>query len=308
MSESEWPQAGRERLIVPAPVGITGTGMANPEKELMRKLDERHVMMMGDNPALARFPAKPTLLDFFKLRLQPVTARHLLTSAARAAEAGQSEKVVLACLLHDISNGALIRSDHGYWGAQMIAPYVDEEVAWAVKYHQALRYFPDESVGYDYPESYHRFFGADYTPPAYLRRDAEYARGHRWYMTSRLITLYDIYFSTIPLCRTWSVSKTSSGGIFVSLTKGSASTLPQARICGGPSYGRTISYDRRRSRTRGRRRRDRSTADQVQRCGGSEAAGRHRGALQHRWIVSARRAQHSRPLGHRGVLRGEAGG
>jgi hypothetical protein len=194
MSESEWPQAGRERLIVPAPVGITGTGMANPEKELMRKLDERHVMMMGDNPALARFPAKPTLLDFFKLRLQPVTAKHLLTSAARAAEAGQSEKVVLACLLHDISNGALIRSDHGYWGAQMIAPYVDEEVAWAVKYHQALRYFPDESVGYDYPESYHRFFGADYTPPAYLRRDAEYARRHRWYMTSRLITLYDIYF------------------------------------------------------------------------------------------------------------------
>jgi HD domain len=160
----------------------------------MRKLDERHVMMMGDNPALARFPAKPTLLDFFKLRLQPVTAKHLLTSAARAAEAGQSEKVVLACLLHDISNGALIRSDHGYWGAQMIAPYVDEEVAWAVKYHQALRYFPDESVGYDYPESYHRFFGADYTPPAYLRRDAEYARRHRWYMTSRLITLYDIYF------------------------------------------------------------------------------------------------------------------
>jgi hypothetical protein len=194
MSESEWPQAGRERLIVPAPVGITGTGMANPEKELLRKLDERHVMMMGDNPALPRFPAKPTLLDFFKLRLQPVTAKHLLTSAGRAAQAGQSEKVVLACLLHDISNGPLIRSDHGYWGAQMIAPYVDEEVAWAVKSHQALRYFPDESVGYDYPESYHRFFGADYTPPAYLRRDAEYARGHRWYMTSRLITLYDIYF------------------------------------------------------------------------------------------------------------------
>jgi len=194
MSESEWPQSGRERMVIPAPVGICGTGIANPEEEMVRKLDERHVMMMGDNPALARFPSKPTLLDFFKLRLQPITVRHLLTSASRALDAGQSERVVLACLLHDISNGALIRSDHGYWGAQMIAPYVDEEIAWAVRYHQALRYYQDESVGYAYPESYHRFFGADYTPPAYIRRDAEYARGHRWYMTSRLITLYDIYF------------------------------------------------------------------------------------------------------------------
>jgi len=195
MSESsKWPQAGRERMIVPAPVGICGTGIANPEEGLLRKLDGQHVMMMGDNPALARFPPRPTLLDFFKLRFQQVTARHLLTSASRALDAGQSEKIVLACLLHDISNGALIRSDHGYWGAQMIAPYVDEEIAWAVRYHQALRYYPDESVGYVYPESYHRFFGADYTPPDYIRRDAEYARAHRWYMTSRLITLYDIYF------------------------------------------------------------------------------------------------------------------
>jgi len=194
MTESQWPQPGRERLIVPAPVGICGTGAANPEEGLLRKLDERHVMMMGDNPALARFPAKPTLLDFFKLRLQPITVKHLLTSASRALDAGQSEKVVLACLLHDISNGALIRSDHGYWGAQLIAPYVDEEIAWAVRYHQALRYYPDESDGYAYPDSYRRFFGADYAPPAYILRDAEYARGHRWYMTSRLVTLYDIYF------------------------------------------------------------------------------------------------------------------
>ena len=104
------------------------------------------------------------------------------------------EKVVLACLLHDISNACLIRADHGYWGAQMIAPYVDEEVAWAVQYHQALRYFPDESVGYAYPESYVRFFGEDFVPPDYLKRDADHARAHRWYMSARAVTLYDIYF------------------------------------------------------------------------------------------------------------------
>ncbi len=194
MCEPEWPQSGRERMIVPAPVGIRGTNIANPEPQLIARLDADHVMMMGDNPDLPRMPEKPSLLDFFRYRFQGITARHLLTSAGRALDEGQDEKVVLACLLHDISNGCLIRSDHGYWGAQMIAPYVDEEIAWAVQYHQPLRYFADEAVGYAYPESYHRFFGPDYVPPAYIREDADYARSHRWYMTSRLVTLYDIYF------------------------------------------------------------------------------------------------------------------
>lgn len=67
-------------------------------------------------------------------------------------------------------------------------------MAWVVQYHQALRYFADESVGYAYPESYIRFFGADYMPPDYIRRDAEYARKHRWYMSARLVTINDIYF------------------------------------------------------------------------------------------------------------------
>jgi len=192
--DHDWPQKGRERMIVPAPVGVRGTGRPDVEPELLAKLDADHVMMMGDNPALPVMPERPGLLDFFRLRFQGITARHLLTSAGRALDDGHDEKVVLACLLHDISNGCLIRTDHGYWGAQMIAPYVDEEVAWAVRYHQALRYFADESVGYRYPESYERFFGPDYVPPEYIRRDAGEARAHRWYMSSRLVTLYDIYF------------------------------------------------------------------------------------------------------------------
>jgi hypothetical protein len=28
----------------------------------------------------------------------------------------------------------------------------------------------------------------------YIRRDADEARAHRWYMTSRSVTLFDIYF------------------------------------------------------------------------------------------------------------------
>jgi hypothetical protein len=189
-----WPQSGRIRLIRPAPVGEVGTDRPFDEMAMLAQLSESAVAMMGDNPALPRMPAKPKLLDFFKHRFTDITVRHLLASAKRALDDGQEEKIILACLLHDISNGCLIRTDHGYWGAQMIAPYVSEEIAFAVQYHQSLRYFPDESVGYEYPESYARFFGADYVPPEYIRRDAEYARAHRWYMSARLVTLNDIYF------------------------------------------------------------------------------------------------------------------
>ena len=79
------------------------------------------------------------------------------------------EKVVLACLLHDICVSNLIRTDHGYWCAQMVRPYVDEEIAWAIEAHQSLRFFPDESVGYEYPEAYIRYFGADYKVEPYIQ-------------------------------------------------------------------------------------------------------------------------------------------
>jgi hypothetical protein len=189
-----YPQAGRRRMIAPNPVGWVGTGVTDPEKPLLAQMGPDAVFMMGDNPALPRMPKKPTLLDFFRLRFGDLTFRHLLTSAKKALDDGHEEKIVIAAMLHDISNGCLIRADHGYWGAQMIAPYVSEEVAWAVQKHQALRYFADESVGYAYPESYHKFFGPDYVPPEYIRKEHEQARAHRWYMTSRLITLYDVYF------------------------------------------------------------------------------------------------------------------
>ncbi|MGE4429457.1 MAG: HD domain-containing protein [Sphingobium sp.] len=192
--DRDFPQAGRERMIVPAPVGRIGTGIPDPEPDLLGRMDAGHVFMMGDNPALPRMPEKPKLVDFFRHRFSDIAVRHLTVSAKRALDDGMEEKVVIACLLHDISNGCFVRSDHGYWGAQMIAPYVDEEVAWAVQYHQPLRYFADEAVGYSYPASYDAFFGPDYDPPDYIRRDAELARNHRWYMTSRLVTLYDIYF------------------------------------------------------------------------------------------------------------------
>jgi hypothetical protein len=148
-------------------------------------------LLMGQDPRLPAMPDKPTLLDFFKYRFRPT--QHLMQSARLALKAGYSEKVVLACLLHDIAVIGFIRCDHGYWAAQLLEPYVDEEVSWAIRYHQALRFFPDEAAGYEYPELYVRFFGADYNPPAYIHRDHEIAKKHRWYDTSRAITVNDLY-------------------------------------------------------------------------------------------------------------------
>ncbi len=192
-ADEGFPQAGRERMILPQPIAVTGTGADYPEKEFLGKMSPERVFMMGDNPALPRMPKAPKLLDFFRLRFSDITFRHLLQSAKTALDAGQNEAVVTACLLHDISNGCLLRTDHGYWSSQLVAPYVSEEVAWAVKYHQALRYFADESVGFKYPDAYNQFFGPDYEPPEYIQLAHREAKAHRWYMTSRLITIYDVY-------------------------------------------------------------------------------------------------------------------
>ena len=148
-------------------------------------------VLMGDDPRLPPMPEKPTLMDFFKYRFGP--AAHLLQSARHAVKGGLSEKMVLACLLHDISTIGFIRGDHGYWGAQLVEPYVDEEVTWAIRAHQVLRFYPDESVGYEYPKSYIALFGEDYRVDPYIEEDYKRMRAHRWYMAGRQITLNDIY-------------------------------------------------------------------------------------------------------------------
>jgi hypothetical protein len=139
---------------------------------------------------LELLPARPTLIDFFRLRFAPAT--HALQSADLATTAGLDEEIILACLLHDLGQ-SLIKTDHGWWGAQLVEPYVSEKVAFAIKYHQALRFFPDASVGYDYPEQYNFIFGRDYIPPAYIKEAYEYCRNHRWYMAARMITVNDLY-------------------------------------------------------------------------------------------------------------------
>jgi hypothetical protein len=166
-------------------LGSSGSGM-----ETMRKHPGK-LFLIDDDPRLPVMPERPTLMDFFRCRAKGTN--HLLQSGMHALKAGMPETTITACLLHDISNALFLRSDHGYWGAQLVEPYVAEEVSWSIRAHQALRFFPDEAAGYSYPELYTNYFGPDYVPDDYIKDAYKKARAHKWYMSSRMITVHDIY-------------------------------------------------------------------------------------------------------------------
>lgn len=145
----------------------------------------------GKVALLPKMPPRPTLVDFFALRFDR-EREHCLQSANVALQRGADEDIVLACLLHDISQ-ELIRTHHGAWGAQMCEPYIPARATFAIRYHQALRFYPDEQAGYKYPELYFRVFGHDYVPDEHTKANYAYARRHRWYGASRAVTVCDLY-------------------------------------------------------------------------------------------------------------------
>ena len=197
-----------------AVAGMTASALADElEDEMVRKLEasqacdppppepeKRAKMRRGGGilfdsvriPELTDMPERPTLVDFFERRFSEGIVQHCLRSAQHALDSGQDEIHVMAALVHDTVMN-LIRTDHGYWGADFLAPYVDERIAWGIRYHQALRFFPDEEVGYEYPELYHRMFGEDFVPEPYIQDAYAKARKHKWYMHARMITVNDTY-------------------------------------------------------------------------------------------------------------------
>jgi hypothetical protein len=140
---------------------------------------------------LPRMPARPALADFFRLRFHQ-TGNHVLQSANRAVQTGMAEEVVLACLLHDVAQ-ELIHVDHGWWAAQIFEPYVSEKTVFAIRYHQALRFYPDPAAGYEYPELYLKVFGEDYKPEPYIEATYRMVRSHKWYDLARMVTVNDLY-------------------------------------------------------------------------------------------------------------------
>jgi predicted HD phosphohydrolase len=142
-------------------------------------------------PLLEPMPPRAGLKDFIRLRFQ-WSVDHCLQSAASAEKRGMDEEIVFACLLHDHPQN-LCKVDHGHWGGQLYAPYVSERVAFAVRHHAALRFFPDADVGYTYPDLYRSMFGHDYVAPAHVREEYEWVKRHPYYEAARAVTLNDLY-------------------------------------------------------------------------------------------------------------------
>jgi hypothetical protein len=140
---------------------------------------------------LEPMPAAPTLVDFFERRFTR-TRNHCFQSANKAMERGADEEIILACLLHDTIQ-EIMRSDHGYWGAQLYEPYVPERTSFAIKYHQALRFYADTEAGYEYPDLYKRIFGVDYEPAPHIQAAYKYLSNHSWYDAPREVTVSDLY-------------------------------------------------------------------------------------------------------------------
>lgn len=193
-SRADAVERAMAEALAPVPVksAVYTAGDEDPTERKTPLAVPGRIMLMEDDARLKPMPEKPTLADFFHLRFRP-SKQHVLQSAALALKNGCSEKIVLACLLHDISVIGFIQADHGYWGAQLVEPYVDEEVSWAIRYHQALRFFPDEANGYPYPKRYVELFGPDFTPSRQMHEAHDHARNHRWYMSARHVTINDIY-------------------------------------------------------------------------------------------------------------------
>jgi hypothetical protein len=187
--------------FVPATVGLADSSKYPTTAEVEAQIETRKyrdgvgfmfVPRDGQNvKRLAPMPSNPTLHDFFRLRFMD-TANHVLQSAALAMRNGMSEEIILACLLHDVVQ-EIIRTDHGWWGAQLFEPYVPEKVSFGIRYHQTLRYYPDPAVGYEYPDLYRKLFGSDYVPPPYIEATYKMVRKHPWYMDARLVTVNDLY-------------------------------------------------------------------------------------------------------------------
>lgn len=149
------------------------------------------VSTKGNVKRLPAMPKAPTLLDYFQLRFNN-TSNHVLQSANRAMKTGMSEEIIIACLLHDVVQ-EMIKVDHGWWGAQMFEPYLSEKATFAIRYHQALRFYEDKENGYEYPDLYRRVFGEDYKPEPYIEETYKKIRNHKWYLEPRMVTVNDLY-------------------------------------------------------------------------------------------------------------------
>jgi len=97
---------------------------------------------------------------------------HVLQTATRASRNNADDDWVVAALLHDIGD-SLAPFTHGQVAAEIIRPFVREEVAWVVRHHGTFQMYYNRSL------------------PAELRNSREKLSEHKYYQ------------SAIDFCENW---------------------------------------------------------------------------------------------------------
>lgn len=100
------------------------------EYEFLR--DQEHEFFAGTADRLLKelaSQAHDTIAGYKVTRLD-----HALQSAARAEREGADEDWIIGALLHDIGDG-LAPQNHDRMAAEIIRPFVREEVTWVVEHH-----------------------------------------------------------------------------------------------------------------------------------------------------------------------------
>jgi predicted HD phosphohydrolase len=111
---------------------------------------------------------------------------HCLQTATRAERAGADDEVVVASLLHDVGKAVSVPNHPGI-AAEMLKPYVRDDVYWMIKVHQDFQ-----------GRHYYHHFGGD--PDA-----REQYRGHPAFALAQRFadewdqTAFDPDYDTLPL-------------------------------------------------------------------------------------------------------------
>ncbi len=101
---------------------------------MLRELEAPHLAMTPDRVLRElKMQAEETLPGYRITRLE-----HGLQAATRARREGADTDWIVAALLHDIGDG-LAPQNHDRFAAEILRPFMREEVVWVVEHHAAFQ-------------------------------------------------------------------------------------------------------------------------------------------------------------------------
>lgn len=125
---------------------VNFTSMSQGTKEEYEFLDELEDTFKEELPSkLMKAIAE---LEHSLSGYQVSRLEHVLQAATRAHQAGESDQMIAAALLHDIGDD-LAPYSHSEMAASILRPFVDDEIYWVIKHHGLFQmyYYAHHSGG-----------------------------------------------------------------------------------------------------------------------------------------------------------------